>query len=46
MSALIFNTEIPGCQKNKEKMKTWEGRLVYMSHSHHEEGMLTGQALP
>ena len=46
MSALIFNTEIPGCQKNKEKMKTQEGRRGYMCHSHDEEGMVIGQALP
>ena len=46
MSALIFNIELAGCQKDKEKMKTWEGRLVCMCGSHHEEGMVIGQALP
>ena len=45
MSLVIFNIELPGCQKNKEKVKTWEGRLVCMCHSHHEEGMIIGQAL-
>lgn len=46
MSALIFNIELAGCQKDKEKMKTWKGRLVCMCGSHHEEGMVIGQALP
>lgn len=36
MSALIFNIVSWMHQKDKKKMKTWEGRLVCMYGSHHE----------